>query len=260
MAVTFTEHPRRILSPAYCPALLTTNEEKVARLKAAGLDACAMLDFTDKMAALTAKQFMEVYLKDLLHVEVLIIGYDHHFGSDHLTFEEYVAAGRAVGIRIVKAQAYKTADFIASSSAVRRILSCGDVEHANQCLGYTYELSGTVVEGRHVGHDLGFPTANLRPSSPFKAIPRHGAYAVEAVVGGHVYAAMLNIGFRPTLNNGTDTTIEAHLFDFNGNLYGQTLTLRFYRRLRDEQRFSSIDALRRQLIADAAATRQYFSR
>lgn len=256
MVVTFEEHPRRVLSPDYQPALLTTNEEKVALLQRAGLDACAMLHFSPAMASLTAEAFMRDYLKARLNVEVLIMGYDHHFGSDRLTFDEYVGAGRAVGIRVVKADAYKTADFVVSSSALRRLLAAGDVVQAARGLGRAYELGGTVVEGRHMGRELGFPTANLRPMSPLKLVPAGGVYAVEAVVGAQTYGAMLNIGQRPTLNNGNDTTIEAHLFGFDGQLYGASLTLRFVGRLRDERRFDSLDALRRQLVVDADSAKK----
>lgn len=256
MVVTFEEHPRRVLSTDYQPQLLTTNDEKLRLLRQTGLDACAVLHFTPEMARLTAETFMRDYLKAQLGVEVLILGYDHHFGSDHLTFEGYVSAGRRVGIRVVKEEALKNADFIVSSSAVRRLLAAGKVEAAAQALGYRYELSGRVVEGRRVGRNLGFPTANLQPASPLKLIPAHGVYAAEAVVGERTYGAMVNIGQRPTLNNGRDTTIEANLFDFIGDLYTAPLTLRFVHRLRDEQRFDSLEALQAQLKIDEAAARK----
>lgn len=254
--VTFEEHPRRTLSADYQPQLLNTNDEKLRLLRQSGLDACIMLHFTPEMAQLTAEAFMRDYLKTQFGVEVLVLGYDHHFGSDHLTFEGYEAAGRRVGIRVVKEEALKNADFIVSSSAIRRLLAAGDVAQAAEALGYRYELSGTVVEGRRVGRDLGFPTANLRPASPLKLIPCHGVYAAEAEVGGRTYGAMVNIGQRPTLDNGTDTTIEANLFDFIGDLYAKNLTLRFVARLRDEQRFPSLDALRSQLKQDEQAARR----
>lgn len=257
MAVTFAAHPREVLSATYRPALLTTTEEKLALLRAEGLDACALLHFTPAMAKLTAGDFMATYLRQRLGVRTLIMGYDHHFGSDHLTLDEYVAAGHAVGIDVVKAEAFKTTDFTVSSSTVRRLLEGGDVARATQCLGRAYELQGTVVEGRHVGRDLGFPTANLRPSSPQKLVPGRGVYAVEARVGEQAYGAMLNIGFRPTIANGRDVTIEAHIFGFSGNLYDHQLRLRFLHRLRDEQRFATLDELRHQLATDAQRAREW---
>lgn len=254
--VTFEEHPRHTLASDYQPQLLTTNDEKLRLLQETGIDACIMLRFTREMARLTAEAFMRDYLKARLGVEVLVLGYDHHFGSDHLTFEGYEAAGRRVGIRVVKEEALKNADFIVSSSAIRRLLAAGDVAQAATALGHRYQLSGEVVEGHHVGHKLGFPTANLRPLSPLKLIPRHGVYAAEAEVGGRTYGAMVNIGHRPTVGNGTDTTIEANLFDFIGDLYAENLTLRFVSRLREEQRFPSLEALRSQLKTDEREARK----
>lgn len=257
IAVSFLNHPRGVLSPDYHPALLTTPEEKVELLRATGLDGCAMLRFDMAMARLTAREFMQDYLAARLHVGVLIMGYDHHFGADRLDFDGYVAAGRDTGIEIRCASAFSTEEFTVSSSTVRRLLEGGSIERARQCLGRDYCLSGTVVEGRHVGRDLGFPTANLRPVSPDKLVPGRGVYAVEVrLPDGSSYGGMLNIGFRPTLNDGRGVTIEVHLFGFSGNLYGQTLTLVFRHRLRDERRFASLDELKAQLLADARATQQ----
>ena len=257
LAITFARHPRVVLSADYRPALLSTNEEKLERLKAAGLDACAVLDFDRAMAALTAREFMADYLKRRFGVEALVVGYDHHFGSDRQTgFEQYRETGRATGIDVIQAQPFKTAEFTVSSSTVRRLLEGGNVERASQCLGYPYELAGTVVEGHHVGHDLGFPTANLHPSCPDKLVPGRGVYAVEAEADGKTYGAMLNIGWRPTLGNGAESTIESHIFNFEGDLYGQPLKLRFLHRIRDEHRFDSLDALKEQLQNDAVKVKQ----
>lgn len=257
LAVTFAEHPRQVLSADYRPALLTTLPEKLELLRECGVDACAVLHFSKTMAALTSAQFMARYLRDAFGVRSLVVGYDHHFGSDTgATPADYQAEGRALGIDVVPATAFRTEEFTVSSSTVRRLLEGGNVERARQCLGRPYVLGGTVVEGRHVGRDLGFPTANLRPSHPDKLVPGRGVYAIEATVGGRTYSAMLNIGWRPTLDDGRGPTIEAHLFDFDGNLYGRELSLRFLHRLRDEQRFASLAELQAQLRADAVRCRQ----
>ena len=253
MAVTFERHPRQVLQTDYCPVLLNTPEEKYRHLAESGIDACVMLDFTVQMAQLSARDFMRLFLRERYGVEKLVMGYDHRFGHErHLSLVDYQAIGREVGIEVVQAEAFQTADLTVSSSAIRRLLQGGDVDRANRCLGYVYELAGTVVDGHHVGRDLGYPTANLRPENVLKLVPGRGVYAVEAVYDGKTYPAMLNIGFRPTLDNGAESTIEAHLFGFSGNLYGETLTLRFLHRVRDEQRFPSLDALKRQLAEDAA--------
>ncbi len=258
LVITFLQHPRQVLSAAYRPALLSTAEEKLGLLKSAGLDGCVFLDFTPEMAALTARDFMSDYLISRFKVGELVVGHDHHFGCDRtLGFADYQETGRELGIEVVASDAFKTAEFTVSSSTVRRLLEGGSVERAGQCLGYAYELDGIVVEGRHVGRDLGFPTANLRPSCADKLVPGRGVYAVEAVVDGCTYGAMLNIGWRPTLNNGADSSIESHIFNFSGDLYGKPLKLRFCRRIRDERRFGTIGELKAQLREDAVAARQF---
>lgn len=262
LAVTFGEHPRQTLAADYRPHLLTTKDEKLALLDKEELDACAVLRFDKELAALTAREFMERYLRDRLGVRCLVIGYDHHFGSSRGEgFVQYAAYGRELGIDVVRATALEWGGVTVSSSAVRRFLSAGNVEMARVCLGRAYELRGTVIHGREVGRSLGYPTANLRPDSADKMLPAAGVYAARiepAEDGSGLPAegvrAMVNVGCRPTIDDGEELTIEAHLFDFAGDLYGRRLRLLFERRLREERRFPSLDALRRQLDTDAART------
>lgn len=251
LAVTFRRHPRQVLDTSYRPQLLLSYEEKMAHLAQCGIDYCLPLDFTPELAALTARQFMTQCLHRELHVRQLLLGYDHHFGSDHCTFKEYLQIGREVGIRILKAHAYTPQDTVISSSAIRRFLQAGNVSSARWALGYPYPLGGTVVEGHQLGRQLGYPTANVRPDDPDKLIPADGVYAVWAEVDGRRYPAMLDIGQRPTVGNGHDRTIEAHLFHFSGNLYGRHLLLHFISRLREEIRFDSLSQLQTQLQRDA---------
>lgn len=263
MVVSFEEHPRLALEgPRYWPELLTTNEQKLRLLAAQGLAACALLHFDHAMSLLTSREFMELILRDRLHVQALIVGYDHHFGSDlSSSFRDYVRTGHELGIEVVRARPFEADDLRISSSAARRFLAGGNVEMARTCLGRPYALGGTVVEGRHEGTPMGYPTANLRPACAEQIVPGRGVYAVEAELDGFTYPAMLNIGSRPTLDNGADQTIEAHLLDFDGApLYGRHLTLHFHRRIRDEHRFASIADLQAQLAADEAEVRRYFGR
>lgn len=255
VAVTFEQHPRMTLSPDCRPQLLTDNDEKAALLAEAGMDACAFLRFDRELAALSAREFMRDCLLAALSVRCLVVGYDHRFGSRRSEgFAQYVAYGRELGIDVVRARSYSCGDITVSSSAVRRFLAGGNVEMAKLCLGRPYALSGTVVHGHAVGRDLGFPTANLRPDNAEKVVPARGVYAARAVLGTETFPAMLNIGERPTLGNGSETTVEAHLLGFDDSLYGRRLTLLFERRLREERRFPSLDALREQLKDDAALT------
>lgn len=254
MVLTFDRHPRRVLDEAYQPSLLSTLDEKVHLIEATDIDICRVVPFTRELATLTAREFMAEVLRDRLHVEVLVMGYDHHFGHGGGTREDYVEWGKETGIDVVFAEELEGEK--TSSSAVRRLLAAGDVEGAGRLLGYPYMLSGEVVEGRGVGHQLGFPTANIAVSSD-KLPPRAGVYAVWAELpDGTRRKGMLNIGSRPTLHNGTDTTYEVNILDFIGDLYGKPLRLSLIQRLRSEQTFASLDALRAQLTADAARASQ----
>lgn len=262
VAITFEEHPRLALRHTpYWPELLTTNDEKLRLLAATGISGCAMLHFDRNMSMLTSREFMDTILSRELGVRCLIVGYDHHFGSDlSAGFKDYVRYGKELGIEVVREQPFEDNELRISSSATRRFLSGGNVEMARACLGRPYRLEGTVVEGRHEGTLMGYPTANLQPDRAEQLVPGRGVYAARAEIDGFSYMAMVNIGWRPTLDNGNDQTIEAHLLDYHGGpLYGAHMAIDFYRRIRDEHRFDSIESLQRQLATDADTVRQYFS-
>lgn len=263
IVITFEEHPRLALTGTrYWPELLTTNDEKLRLLKAAGLAGCVMLHFDLKMSMLTSAEFMDLILRRELGVKCLVVGYDHHFGSDLSSgFKDYVREGQELGIDVVRGRVFEDGDLRISSSAARRFLTGGNVEMARACLGRPYLLEGSVVEGHHAGTLMGYPTANLRPDCAEQIVPGRGVYAAHAEVEGFTYLAMVNIGWRPTLDNGNDRTIEAHLLDYHdGDLYGAHLGLTFYRRIRDEHRFNSIEELQARLAIDADTVRDYFSR
>lgn len=242
----------------YWPELLTTNAEKLVLLEQYGLGGCAMLHFDQAMSMLTSREFMEQILRDEMGVKCLITGYNHHFGSDlSAGFKDYVKAGRELGMDVLRERPFETDELRISSSATRRFLTGGNVEMARVCLGRPYKMEGIVVCGRQKGTSIGFPTANLHPDCEEQLVPGRGVYAVRAHIGGFSYMGMLNIGWRPTFGNGDDQSIEVHLLDYDGgNLYGERLTLHFYRRVRDERRFDSIETLQTQLAADAAEVRQ----
>lgn len=257
LAVTFANHPRTVVPGGQAPRLLTTADEKAALLRAAGLDAVAMLRFTPGLAALTARQFMEQVLRRDYGVRVLVVGHDHRFGADREAgLADYRRYGAEVGVEVVPATRYAPGGAEVSSSAVRRELEAGEVEAAARLLGRSYELSGTVCPGRRVGRLLGYPTANVQPASTLKLLPAAGVYAVEAIVDGVARPAMLNIGRRPTFDDGDGLTVEAHVLDFAADLYGQTLALRFRHRLRGEQAFGGVEELRAQLGRDEAGVRR----
>ncbi len=248
--VTFSLHPRQVIQTTYKPQLLSSPEEKLALLAESGVDACILLHFTSELSRLTAKEFMQL-LRDRYNIRTLVIGYDHRFGHNRSdSFEDYQRYGEELGMKIVQAKAYTDKGNKISSSVVRQLLREGDVRLANHYLGYPYHLDGTVVSGYQVGRKIGFPTANLQPNHPDKLLPAVGVYAVRVHVEGEIYNGMLNIGHRPTLNNGTDLSIEVHLLDFSGDLYHKTMCIEFVERLRPEAKFDSIETLVAQMHKD----------
>lgn len=262
IVISFEEHPRLALTGVrYWPELLTTNEQKLQLLAHTGLVGCAMLHFGHDMSMLTSREFMELILKKELNVRCLLIGYDHHFGSDlSAGFKDYVRYGHELGIEVLRERPFVgDGELQISSSATRRFLTGGNVEMARACLGRPYAIEGTIVEGHHAGTLMGFPTANLKPDCNEQLIPGRGVYAVRAEIDGFNYMGMLNIGWRPTLNNGDEQTIETHLLDYDGGeLYGKHMKLSFYRRIRDEHRFANIEELQKQLAIDADQVKDYF--
>jgi riboflavin kinase/FMN adenylyltransferase len=265
LLITFRTHPRQVMQAAYQPQLLTTYDEKCELLTTTGADYCLTLDFTTALAALSARRFMVEILKEKLSVKVLIIGYDHRFGHDRSEgFAEYVEYGRELGMEVVRADAFAMSEVNVSSSMVRACLAEGEVGMAARCLTRPYEITGRVVHGFHVGHELGFPTANIQVEDAQKLIPKNGVYAVwvKGGTGGeeHVWGGMLNIGLRPTMENGENRTIEVHLLDFAGDLYGCCLMLSFVRRLRDEKKFRNKGDLVHQLREDEAMVRMILNK
>ena len=190
-------------------------------------------------------------LYDKYKVRMLVIGYDHRFGHNRAeTFEDYCRYGRELGIHIMQATAYTQEQDKVSSSAIRRALLSGDVMTAKKYLGYNYFLEGTVVGGYQVGRKIGFPTANLRVDFLNKLIPSVGVYAVLVHVAGKQWKGILNIGHRPTINNGTDISIEVHILDFEGDIYHQKMRIEFIQFLRPEMKFNSVDELVLQIQKD----------
>ena len=260
--ITFNLHPRQVMQSHYQPQLLSTLEEKCSLLAATGADYCAVLAFTQQLAGLTAFEFMQQILLQKLNVRTLIIGYDHHFGKGGSEqFQDYVLYGTQLGIGVVLAKPYAYNGIRISSSVTRAFLEEGEVEMARRCLNRPYGLYGQVVHGFHIGRKLGFPTANLQISATDKLIPKKGVYAVRVWIDNkkdEVYPGMLNIGVRPTVDNGERVTIEVHLLDFSGDLYQHSLAIEFWYRLRDERRFYNTGELIKQLKEDALRVRDLF--
>ncbi len=256
MVVTFPVHPRKVLQSDYQPSLLTTREEKLMLLRETGIDRVALLDFTKAVAEMSACDFMDVLRREY-DVQVLVVGYDHRFGHGRTEgFEDYVRYGQKLGMEVVRARELPGG---ASSTAVRRALEQGDVQTANSTLGYPYFLQGEVVHGFGNGQKLGYPTANLRTDTE-KLIPANGVYYVQVsgeALGTAHWPGALNIGIRPTLENGTERSIEVNILDFQGDLYGKPIRIDILDFLRTERKFDSVEALREQLKEDERNCRQH---
>lgn len=252
--VTFDRSPRQVLDPTFRPQLLTTLEEKQTIIGQLGIDYLVVLPFTKELAALTAREFMQQILHGQLNADMLITGYDNRFGHNREEgFDDYVRYGQEMGMQVVRGDAELMADGsrAVSSSVIRQLLLEGHVEQMPQCLTRLYQLSGKVMPGEHIGHQLGFPTANLELLCADKLIPAPGVYAVWATTGKDQQkrAAMMNIGTRPTFE-GKGQTLEVNILDFDDDLYGQRVDIQFVQRLREERRFDSPEALVVQLQED----------
>ncbi len=258
IAVTFDRLPRQLFDPDFHPQVLSTLDEKVTYLKELGVEEVVVLPFTHQLAALSAEAFMREILRDQLSVKLLVTGYDHRFGHDRSEgFNDYVRYGQGLGIDVVRGDVAMMGDQMAVSSTVIRQLLAeeGRVEAMPDVLTRRYMLSGRVVSGEHIGHELGFPTANLEPDCQEKLIPASGAYAVWAIVDDQRMPAMMNIGTRPTFE-GKRQTLEVHILADVGNLYGRKMTVEFVSRLRAEQRFDTREALIAQLEHDKRTTEE----
>ena len=253
-AVTFDRHPRTVVQPNFVPSLLTTQEEKLDLLSKAFSGKIIVLPFTQELSEMTAKEFMQNILREKLNAELLLMGYNHRFGHGGGNPEEYVTWGHETGIRVCLAKAL--AGEKVSSSRIRNLISLGDIKKANNLLGYPYFLTGEVTEGKQIGRQIGFPTANLTLPEQ-KLMPACGVYAVGVTMPDHSKrGGMLCIGHRPTVEQNGEISVEVHIFDFNGNLYGTSISIDFIEKLRDERHFDSLEELQKQLILDAALAQE----
>lgn len=253
MAITFDQTmPRdQVLTPLYAKRLL---------LSKTGIDRIEVLQFTDELRQMTAREFMQQVLKEQLNVKILLTGYDNRFGHNREEgFDDYVRYGQELGIEVksLPPAPSKGRGRTISSSFIRQLLTEGHVGKASEGLGYPYTILGRVEHGEHVGTQLGFPTANLVPVDEKQLIPAAGAYAVKVRMENSVEwkHGMMNIGMRPTFD-GHKRTLEVHVFRLNEDLYGQQLLVSFVERLREEQRFENVEALINQLQQDAVLAEQ----
>lgn len=257
--LTFLIHPRKVIAPNKPVHQITLCDEKLEQLEKTGLDYCFLLNFSKELSELSARKFMQEVLLKRFNVKILVIGYDHRFGHNRSDgFEQYVSYGKELGIEVIQAKEYKMSKKDISSSTIRKALSIGDIDIVNCCLGYSYYINGTVITGKQIGRTIGFPTANIQVVNGDKIIPANGVYAVKVKVedDDKCYWGMLNIGHRPTINNGCNRSIEVNILDFSRDIYKKKIRLMFIKHLRPEIKFESLEKLVEALHKDEANVRK----
>lgn len=258
--LTFHPHPRRVLFPEQALSLIQTQEEKLARLEALGLDHVVVLEFNTEFARLSAADFVENILIQGLSAQSVIIGYDHQFGHDRQGNLDFLRTYQTQGFFQVKEIPAEQIDAVyISSSKIRKAISSGQIGHANSYLGQPYQVSGFVSRGLQNGRSIGYPTANVELTEVEKILPADGVYAVSSIYDGQAIYGMMNIGWRPTIHEEkVARKIEVHFFDFQQDIYEAYLSLCLHERIRPEQKFENLEALRRQLHQDEKMIRSFF--
>ena len=257
---TFDRPPKEVVTGVPCPLINSAEDRRELVRRLYGIQEVIMVPFDREMMTTPWDKFVTDILVGRYHAVHLVAGHDHHFGhknqgSPELLLEKCAELGLGCDI-IPKVE---VGGITVSSTYIRRLVELGQISRANRFLGHPHTLTGSVRHGRGIGSSRLYPTANLI-IPPHVLVPSHGVYVTRATLPeGASYAAVTNVGTRPTVNNGTDITVEACLLDFEGDLYGKTLRLEFFEHLRDEVRFDSLDALKAQIAADAEATRRYFA-
>lgn len=251
VVITFWPHPRTVVSSDSSNLkLLSTIDEKIELLAKNGVQHLLIIPFTRQFSELSSEDFIQQILIDAIGTKKLVIGYDHRFGRDREGGFEYLQANSLrYGFGIEEIPRQDVDAMGVSSSKIRLALLEGNLQTATSLLGRAYSLSGTVVKGKQLGRTIGYPTANILPEESYKLVPANGVYAVRVVHRHEVFGGMLNIGTRPTVD-GTLRTIEANIFDFERDIYGEHLTVEFVSYIRSEQKFSGLDSLKAQLALD----------
>lgn len=248
--LTFFPHPRMVLQKDANIKLINTIDEKKDILKQFGISNLVIKEFTKEFSRLTAEDFVKNILVDHLKAKHIIIGYDHHFGRNrNANIEDLKQFGKDFDFEVEEISKQDINDVAVSSTKIRAALQEGNIKTANTYLGYNFMLTGKVIDGKKLGQTINYPTANLHIEETYKLIPKHGVYIVKSIIDNITVYGMMNIGHNPTVN-GKHQTIETHFFDFNNDLYGQNLKIELLQRLRDEQKFNSVEELQSQLHID----------
>lgn len=258
--LTFFPHPRLVLYPEGNDLkLLNTIEEKIELLQQSGVNHLIIHPFSVEFSRITSLDFVRDILVKKLNTKKLVIGYDHQFGKNREgSFEHLKEYGPLYGFEVEEIPAQEIQQINISSTKIRNSLLIGEIQAANQFLGYHYFINGTVVEGSQVGRQMGFPTANIEVAEDYKLIPGNGVYAVKIVLENAIYNGMLNIGTRPTIK-GNNVTIEVNIFNFNQEIYNKPIRIEFFEKIRNEVKFNELAELQQQLNYDKQKVLQLFA-
>lgn len=257
VVLTLFPHPRMVLHKDDSIKLLNTIDERVELLKSLGIKEVIVKEFTKEFANLSAKDYVKQILIDELNTKQIVIGYDHHFGKNRsANIEDLKEFAQLYYFKVEEISAQDIEDVTVSSTKIRNALNKGEVALANSFLGYSFFITGTVVKGKGLGRTINFPTANIHIKETYKLIPNDGVYVVKSKIAGQTVFGMMNIGTNPTVDGKTHS-IEVHFFDFNADIYNTELKVEFLKRLRSEQKFESIEALKKQLKKDREAALEF---
>nr|WP_304144954.1 bifunctional riboflavin kinase/FAD synthetase [Mesoflavibacter zeaxanthinifaciens] len=248
--LTLFPHPRMVLQKDDTIKLLNTIDERIELLKTIGIEKVIVKEFTKEFANLSAKDYVEQILVKELNTKQIVIGYDHHFGKNRsANIDDLKIFAKEFNFKVEEISAQEIEDVTVSSTKIREALNNGHIEIANAYLGYNYFISGEVVKGKGIGRTLDYPTANIHIKESYKLIPRDGVYVVKSVIDNTTIFGMMNIGTNPTVS-GKSRSIEVHFFNFDKDIYGKNLKIEFLHWLRSEQKFESLEALKKQLNID----------
>ena len=254
VVITFFPHPRIVISPNDNRLrLITSQEDKIEHLRRSNIDNLIIINFTKEFSHTSSEDFIKDYVVRYIQPAILVIGYDHHFGSNRSgDFDTLSKLGMEFHFAVEKINEQDIEDITISSTKIRSALQQGDIKLANKLLGYSYSTSGIVTHGDSIGRTLGFPTANISIKPEYQLIEKAGVYATIARVDGKDYPSMTYIGRRPTISNGLPTSTETYIMDFDGDLYGKEIRVTFVDRVRDEMTFDNLERLKSQIQEDKA--------
>ena len=257
LVLTFFPHPRMVLQQDSSIKLLNTIDEKATLLEKFGIDNLIIHPFDEAFSNLSAEEFVKDILVDKLNIHKIIIGHDHRFGKNRTAdINDLIAFGKKYSFEVEQINAHEIDEIAISSTKIRKALVEGNIKLANQYLGYSYYISGKVVEGKKIGRTIGYPTANIQINENYKLLPKNGVYVVSSEIDNILYFGMMNIGKNPTIGEN-DQSIEVHFFNLKEDIYNKNLQISILEHIREEQKFNSLSELQAQLDKDKLFSLNY---